>query len=47
MKTYTTGLPSDDYCKNTEHVNGSLDVADADKLYTTDNQIYCYCKYQT
>jgi hypothetical protein len=47
MKTYEKVLPSDDYCLNSKKINSSLSLAEAEAAYATDDESYCYCKYQS
>lgn len=46
IKAYETTLPTDEYCLTEEKINPDESLSYAKKYYTSDDQSYCYCKYQ-
>ena len=47
IKTYETTLPTDEYCLEEKKINPSASLSYAKSNYKSDNESYCYCKYQS
>lgn len=47
MKAYDSSLPSDVYCVEVLKINLNLSFSAAEKIYTSNNESFCYCKFQS
>lgn len=47
IKTYETTLPTDKYCLEEKKIDPSSSLSYAKTNYKSDNESYCYCKYQS